>query len=324
MQNIKFNYRSHILLCTCNGEGYIYSQIESLIHQSKSIDYIHVYDFNSSDRTIEEVERTRNTLVNRSSVILNITKVRETPGVNKSFLYALKDLSYKIESSDYIFLCDQDDVWLPSKNEMIYNILKSEPNLKSPLLLHHDVYVVDSDLGELKDSYYDDAQRRLLNSGHAFNHYFGLVVGHTVCMDYAAAQILSKLDHDNAILMYDWYWSSLIEKLGFKYFLDKPLSKYRQHGSNLIGAQKYGGSKKFSFVAVLDHTNNVANQIILMRQIEKRLSVDGHWVFLTTISQYLYLIFGLKNIKILTLRILIDGQIIKNICIQFLGKIIKK
>ncbi len=312
-----------MLLCSHNGEKYIYSQIESLIHQSKLIDCIHVYDFNSSDRTIEEVEKTREILINYSTIHLNVIQVREKPGVNKSFFYALKDLSSKIKPGDHIFLCDQDDIWLPSKNETVYKVFRNNLNLNSPIILHHDVYVVDKFLVKIKESYYDNSQKKILNSGHAFNHYFGLAIGHTICMNYIAANRLSSIDYDKNILMYDWYWSSIIENLGFKYFIDKPLSKYRQHESNLIGAHLSVSKKGFRFLEFLDHTNNVAQQILLIRQIEKESSICCLQDFVKFISEYKYFIFRLKNFKTLILRILIDCQIIKNNSIHYLGKIFK-
>jgi rhamnosyltransferase len=314
---MKFNYCSHVLICVHNGEKYIYSQIESLINQTMPVDYIHIYDFNSLDSSLIEINRAQ---VNfkESSVVFDVISVQETPGVNKSFDFALKDLFKKIKPGDYIFLCDQDDVWLAFKNKKIYSALKSKNNLDAPVLIHHDVNVVDDELRQLEESYYNNAQKKLICSEYKLNEYYGLAIGHTICMNYFAAKTLSAIDYDDKIYMYDWFWSSLIEKLGKKYFLDIPLSKYRQHQSNIIGVNGYKDRNKKNLLKnFYYHTNSVAKQNLYINRFLRQAPGGRHLKFYTSVTHYKYLIFKVKNLKVLTLTLFIDFQILKNAFIEF-------
>lgn len=323
MQKIKLNYRSHVLVCSHNGEKYIYAQIKSLIQQSMQVNCIHVYDFNSSDRTLEEIERIKKNLYKYPRVNLYVTQIHETPGANKSFDYALKDLFNKLNPDDYVFFCDQDDVWLPFKNKTIYEFLLTRNNNKDPILIHHDVSVVDKNLENLKDSYYDNSQKSLLNSPYKLNIHFGLAIGHTICINYRAAQILSKIDYNENILMYDWFWTSIIEQIGYKYFIDKSLSKYRQHESNLIGVNENSGTTISKIIKFLDHSNNIAVQNILIKEILNEFKMPHKLSLFNTISQYFFLIFRVNKIKVIALKFAIDYQILKNNFISFFNNKVK-
>lgn len=53
MHDIKIS----VAMATYNGEKYIYQQLESILNQSMAVDEIIVVDDNSSDKTIEIIEK---------------------------------------------------------------------------------------------------------------------------------------------------------------------------------------------------------------------------------------------------------------------------
>jgi hypothetical protein len=58
-------------------------------------------------------------------------------------------------AADYIMFCDQDDVWLPQKVSITFDKMKAmahDYGQDSPLLVHTDVTVVDSNLHKVAQS----------------------------------------------------------------------------------------------------------------------------------------------------------------------------
>ena len=104
--------KKHVLLCSHNGENFIKDQILSIINQEEKIDYIHIFDFASTDTTYDQIIEIKETHKNYA---WNISKINHAPGPAASFFYAIKKVSPLISSTDFILLADQDDVWLKNK-----------------------------------------------------------------------------------------------------------------------------------------------------------------------------------------------------------------
>lgn len=96
-----------VALCTYNGAKYIEKQLSSILGQTRSVDEIVVSDDNSTDDTLEIVERIAKSNPN---VTFRIMKNKSSLGVCGNFKQAMECCS-----GDIIFLSDQDDEWLPEK-----------------------------------------------------------------------------------------------------------------------------------------------------------------------------------------------------------------
>jgi rhamnosyltransferase len=228
---------STVIICSRNGGKYIYEQLKSIQNQTIAINCIKVFDFNSSDNTVDEVQRFSSELIsNQSSILFRLYRFSDANGVNSSFYTALMSLGPIIKPDELFYFCDQDDVWLPKKHESILQEIKHYNLFTELLLLHHDVVVVDANLNLIRSSYYDKSQRLLLQYERPSCLYFGTCIGHTMCISGNAVQLLRHSRFNEDVFMYDWFWSSLIEQLGKRHFIPIALSKYRQHGQNLIGA----------------------------------------------------------------------------------------
>ena len=94
-----------ICLITYNGEKYINEQLDSILCQLSADDEVVVSDDGSTDRTLSII---RDYNDNRLRIISNSGK----HGVVYNVENALREVK-----GDYIFLADQDDVWLPGKVE---------------------------------------------------------------------------------------------------------------------------------------------------------------------------------------------------------------
>ena len=229
--------KKHVLLCSHNGENFIKDQILSIINQEEKIDYIHIFDFASTDTTYDQIIEIKETHKNYA---WNISKINHAPGPAASFFYAIKKVSPLISSTDFILLADQDDVWLKNKVSSVQQVflkrIKSSPNNK--LLIFHNVAITDEKLNIIQDTFYtgnpysiprDLSPDRLLLCNP--------IIGHTMALSGALLQLAAeKLQCDN-YLMHDWAISLLASRTGeIVYAGSTPLSLYRQHSNNIIGA----------------------------------------------------------------------------------------
>src|SRR5690554_3955152 len=98
-----------ILLSTYNGEDYIPALLDSILNQTFSSWILSIRDDGSSDQTLRILESYQLRFPERLKII-------DSSGVN---LGSTRSFSALIEQSQeaYVMLCDQDDVWLPTKIE---------------------------------------------------------------------------------------------------------------------------------------------------------------------------------------------------------------
>jgi len=98
--------RISVCMATYNGEKYIYDQLQSILTQLSENDEVIISDNYSSDKTIEIIE-----LFNDPRIkIYFLKKGKSIKNFENALLHA---------SRDYIFLADQDDIWLPGKVQIM-------------------------------------------------------------------------------------------------------------------------------------------------------------------------------------------------------------
>lgn len=110
-----------ILLTTFNGEKYILEQLESIKQQTLPADEVIIIDDASSDNTAKMIESyiTKNNL---STWILIVNK--KNIGWRKNFFEG-----FKLCKGDYVFPCDQDDIWHPEKIEKMVTVMRTNPDI---------------------------------------------------------------------------------------------------------------------------------------------------------------------------------------------------
>jgi glycosyltransferase involved in cell wall biosynthesis len=98
-------------MATKNGAKYVREQVQSILVQLSPTDEIVVSDDASSDETIE-------ILVSFHDPRIRILSNKSAVGVSYNFERALRECR-----GEYIFLSDQDDVWMPNKIETMTKLL---------------------------------------------------------------------------------------------------------------------------------------------------------------------------------------------------------
>ena len=110
-----------VVLATYNGAVYINDQLESLLKQTQMADEVLICDECSTDNTVEIV----NNFVQVHGLInWKVIIDKQNKGWKRNFL----DLFF-MAHGNYIFYCDQDDVWSSDKIENMIRAFNSNKNI---------------------------------------------------------------------------------------------------------------------------------------------------------------------------------------------------
>ena len=217
-----------ILLATYNGEKYLREQLDSLVKQTYKHFFVTARDDGSSDGTtgiLYEYQRKypeifRNIYENKSDI----------HGAGANFA-ALFDLA----SADYVMFCDQDDVWLENKTELTLDAMrKAEEQFPGEaVLVHTDLYVVDSELNITDPSFFHCMRIQPERNRIARFLTGNTVTGCTMMINGRMKEIIGHIPPE--AVMHDWWAAFCASGMGHIVILNTPTIYYRQHGNNTMG-----------------------------------------------------------------------------------------
>ena len=125
-----------VCLACYNGERYIAEQLQSVLAQLMPTDEVIVCDDASTDKTVDVVRGI-------GDARIRIYQNKASLGIVRNFEQALQNAQH-----DCLFLCDQDDVWLPNKVERMLAALADA------VMVVSDCRVVDAQLETLHPSFF--------------------------------------------------------------------------------------------------------------------------------------------------------------------------
>jgi glycosyltransferase involved in cell wall biosynthesis len=201
-----------VCMAVFNGESYLEEQLRSILVQLANDDEVIVVDDCSIDGSVDLVRR-----VNDSRVTIVQNTVNSGP--TKSF-----ERAFSLAKGKYIFLSDQDDIWVPGKVAAVSEIFDSG----SSLVVVSDARVVDAQRNVLMESLF-----QLRGSGAGFwrNLYKNGFMGCCMAVRHDAKSFLLPFPptgglHDE--------WIGLCSSLaGRVEFTGQKLLDYRRHSGNV-------------------------------------------------------------------------------------------
>ncbi|MEJ2534416.1 MAG: glycosyltransferase family 2 protein [Gammaproteobacteria bacterium] len=224
----------HIVLATHNGAAWLPAQLDSLLGQSERSWTLLISDDGSGDETPDIINR----FAERDA---RIHVLESRPGMAGSALtmYAGLLAAAFDDGADYVFCCDQDDVWAADKIERVLAALRRlEGPEREPALVHHDLTVVDERLEGTAESYWrlldlhpgpEERPQRLLSRNE--------VTGCALACNRALLE--AALPVPKQAVMHDWWLALHAGFLGRLRPMPERFVSYRQHGANVIGAKSY-------------------------------------------------------------------------------------
>jgi len=200
-------------MSTYNGEKYLQRQLDTVLDQLGDDDELVISDDSSSDRTLDIIKAYGD---GRIRLLEN--------GNFKSPVFNMEN-ALKHARGEYIFLSDQDDVWLPGR------ISKVKEELLSHDLVVCNAFIVDQDEKVLHESYFE-----WKGSSPGFwrnlkkNSFLGC------SMAFNRKILKAVLPFPKQVVMHDVWIGLLAERLGKVLFMEERLMYYRRHADNFTAA----------------------------------------------------------------------------------------
>lgn len=238
-----------LVMATYNGEKFIVEQLESLKNQTKKIDEVLIYDDCSTDQTALLVQDfiKKNNLDNW---ILKVNKVN--CGWRTNFMRLLSDATCEI-----IFTCDQDDIWMPNKIEIMSEQFINNNNIAVLVSDYTEIMGENGVSAKLRDIKTNDDQgnkKVIFSAENVLLKRPGCVFAirkdfvDTVQRYYNDAE---KSAHDVAM----WKAALLYDRL---YYLPLPTIKFRRHAESSF-QKEVNSAKKQS--GIYDDRINTLNRL---------------------------------------------------------------
>lgn len=214
-----------IVMATYNGEMYLRQQLDSILEQTYQHFELIVVDDASTDETLS--------ILNEYSISdgrIHIFPAEKNLGIVKNFERGLI-----LARGEYIALSDQDDVFRPDKISLMVNALEAHP--KRDLVIS-DLSLIDADGNQIALSMWRYAKLKP-KQGKPFHR---LLYGNfaTGCAMMFRRRLLEHaIPFPADCLVHDW-WLAVVassSRGGGLCLINEPLTAYRQHRSNVIGAK---------------------------------------------------------------------------------------
>ena len=197
-----------VCLASFNGATYIYDQVLSILNQLGSSDELIVSDNGSNDDTLQILDSFNDSRLKIYS--------ESQFGVIPNFSNALSHAS-----GDFIYLSDQDDIWMPNKVQVVSKLLLSNS------LVLHDALIVNETQSVIADSLFKTNSTRIGFSANLLrNGYVGC------CMAFKRTILEKALPIPLNIGMHDWWIGLVAEKYFRVKHVSSPLILYRRHNNN--------------------------------------------------------------------------------------------
>lgn len=216
-----------VCMATCNGEPYLQAQLDSVLAQLDAGDELVIADDCSTDGTLALIEQYRD------------PRIRLLPGDRRLGVVANFERALCAARGDYVFLCDQDDVWLPNKRALLIEALTSAD------LVVSDCRVTDGTLSVTAPSFF--AQRRS-GPGLLRNLWRNSFLG--CCMAFRRSLLARALPFPPGLPMHDTWLGLVASATGRVRFVETPTLLYRRHAAS---ASPTGGRSHYGLIAQIAH-----------------------------------------------------------------------
>lgn len=250
-----------VLMATFQGKRYLEQQLDSILAQTMPVRLL-ISDDGSSDGTRELLEQYGRWYP--SQIVLDhrtndageyrvgaSTAKERVPNAAQNFFWLMAEAARE-ESDGYVMFSDQDDVWSNQKVRVMNARmcqLERELGAEHPILLYSDMEVVGAETEPIHSSFFAyqhcDPDRTDFSEVLVENP----VTGGSMMINRALLKLVcGSLEADGKqtvkfpafCCMHDWWIAMVAACFGTIDCVKQPLSQYRQHGSNTLGAKRTG------------------------------------------------------------------------------------
>lgn len=244
-----------ILLAAYNGELFIREQLESIINQSNTRWHLTVSDDRSTDGTSQVLDEYVRQYPDK---IVRFRSGKRFGNARDHFFCLMQQCT-----APYMMFCDQDDVWYPDKVQKIMDAMhaaEKQYGTQTPLLVFTDQTPTDAQLKPLAPSLMRYQKQYFETFDYRSILMQNVVTGGAMAINRALAVLGARCEDTQNVIMHDWWLASVAARFGRIIYLDEPMSDYRQHGGNSVGAKNVGGLSYVLFK--LRHLSTIKETIL--------------------------------------------------------------
>ena len=203
-----------VVLAAYNGGKYIEKQLESILSQLGAEDEVIVSDDKPDGDTFPAIE----------AMLASDSRIRYVCGPGKGVI-ANFEYAIGLARGDYIFLSDQDDMWMSGKVDAVMQEFAA-----GALVVMHDALITDAELNPTGETAFAVNQTK---TGFIKNFIKNSYQGS--CMAFDAKLKPYILPFPQSIPMHDQWIGLVGERHGAVHLIKEPYLLYRRHGDNLSG-----------------------------------------------------------------------------------------
>lgn len=208
-----------IALCTYNGANFLREQLDSILNQTYQEFELIIVDDNSFDDTIQ--------------IILEYTKKSDKISLyqNESNIGFIKNFEKAISlcSGEYIFLADQDDIWLSNKIEIFLE------EIKDNVLIYSDAILIDKE-GNSKNEMLISPKNLISGSNNKAFLFDNCISGNT--MMFKRELINYILPIPDTVSFHDIWIAFVASTYGKITYTKIPLTLYRRYSEQITSVHK--------------------------------------------------------------------------------------
>jgi glycosyltransferase involved in cell wall biosynthesis len=256
-------------MCVYNGEKYLKEQLESIFAQTLPPDEVNIYDDCSVDSTVPLI---RNFIKKNNLSNWHININPSNKGWRLNFYDALSNCN-----GDYIFFCDQDDIWYPDKISTMIDIMQNNPKILVLSGLQHIIdsnnkVIVNFEAIKVQNNFdYSVNKSYLCDNIISFHNRIG------------AAMLIRKIIKEqlifferNNLFAHDLWAVNISSLMGGYYWFNSPVIRYRIHDNNAAITMNLRKRSKEERIRQLENKYNYC--IYLndgIKKIDKYLLANG-------------------------------------------------
>jgi glycosyltransferase involved in cell wall biosynthesis len=270
-----------ILLCTYQGVKYLAEQLDSYSVQTHTNIQVWASDDGSTDGTLD--------ILNTYQKKWPIGRLQVISGPSQGYATNFLSLNSNEDiQADFYAFSDQDDIWHADKVERAVKWLQSIPKDRPALYCSRTILV--------------DEKNRVIGSSQYFRRppsfsnalVQNIAGGNTMVFNNAARNLLIESTMNASVVIHDWCLYLLVSGCGGEIFYDSnPSLRYRQHGTNNVGAN-FGWRSKLKRIGMIISGQLIRwndSNIALMKNMENKMSVESKTtldIFSKARSEYVF------------------------------------
>ena len=262
-----------VLMAVYNGSAYIREQIDSILNQTYENWHLTISDDGSTDGTdliADEYAAKYPEQITRVYSGVRFGNARD------HFMWLSENCT-----SRYMLYSDQDDVFNPEKMSRLMDAMQNAERQWGgdlPILVFSDQKVVDEKLNVIEPS----LMRGQKQAFDSFDYHAlliqNVVTGGAMMVNRPLCSLAVQCRSRERIIMHDWWMAATAARFGKIIYLDEPLSLYRQHGGNSVGAKQVGSA---GYIAGMMGNLRGVREMILRKKSQAGVFEETYTALLT-------------------------------------------